>query len=129
MHSERAMHLITSPQKVLDRPKQYIEADKPNNPVKMTGFRPMWSENRLQCNTVRACVAKNKECCDMKKLTLKPRMGRRLMTHQQSYIISNLSFVAIRDANVPYQLEKKAIWMRGCETVGNWDTPEGQTVR
>jgi hypothetical protein len=55
-------NLRTSPKKVLDRPKQYIEIDNPNNPVKMTGFRPMWSDIRLQWRTVRACVAKNREC-------------------------------------------------------------------
>lgn len=40
--------LSTSPEKVVDRPKQYIEIDNPNRPVKMTGFRPMWSDTRLQ---------------------------------------------------------------------------------
>ena len=48
------------------------------------------------------------------------------ITHQQSYIVSNLSFITICDANIPYQLERKAIWIRGCETVRNQDVPEGQ---
>ena len=51
------------------------------------------------------------------------------ITHQQSYVVSNLSFVTVRDANVPNQLEREAIWMRGCEIVGNRDVPEGQTER
>ena len=59
--------LNTNPQKVLDRPKQYIEMDKPNKPIKMTGFRPIWSDTRLQCSTVSACVAKNSECYGVEK--------------------------------------------------------------
>ena len=61
-NNKKEKHLITNPRKVFDKPKQYIETDKPNKPVKMTGFRPIWSDTRLQCSTVRACVAKNNEC-------------------------------------------------------------------
>lgn len=65
--NKKLKHLITNPQKLFDKPKQYIEMDKPNKPVKITGFRPIWSESRLQCNTVRACVAKNNECYGVDK--------------------------------------------------------------
>lgn len=40
--------LATAPQYVLLRPKQYIEIESPNNPVKMTGFLPTMSDVRLQ---------------------------------------------------------------------------------
>lgn len=40
--------LRTAPQNVVDRPKQYIDSERPNNPVMMTGLRPMWSDRRLQ---------------------------------------------------------------------------------
>jgi len=33
--------------------------------------------------------------------------GEIVRTHQQSYIISNPSFVTVRNANVPDQLERK----------------------
>lgn len=50
-------YLITAPQNVRERPKQYMDNDKPIRPVMNTGFRPTWSEILLQCMTVRACVA------------------------------------------------------------------------
>ena len=52
-----------------------------------------------------------------------------MKTHQQSYIISNLCFVAVRNANVPYQLERKGIWMRRCKAVDDKAKPEGQKER
>ena len=41
LESTKAAHLMTSPQKVFDNPKQNIDNDKPNRPVSITGFRPM----------------------------------------------------------------------------------------
>lgn len=37
---EERIYLSTRPQNDLERPKQYIEADNPNNPRRMTGLRP-----------------------------------------------------------------------------------------
>ena len=54
--------LMTAPQNVLERPKQYMDSDRPINPVMITGFRPTWSDILLQCRTVMACVAKNMDC-------------------------------------------------------------------
>ena len=34
-------YLKTSPQKVLDNAKQYMERQRPNKPVRTTGFRPI----------------------------------------------------------------------------------------
>ena len=55
-------HLKTRPQNVVDNPKQYIDSDRPNKPVRITGFRPTRSEVRLQCSTVIAWVRKNNDC-------------------------------------------------------------------
>jgi len=41
-------YLITRPQKVREKPKHRIDTTRPNNPTSMTGFRPTWSERRLQ---------------------------------------------------------------------------------
>lgn len=51
------LRLTTAPQNVRERPKQYMDIDKPIRPVMNTGLRPTWSEILLQCMTVRACVA------------------------------------------------------------------------
>ena len=48
--------LNTRPENVRESPKQNMESDKPNRPPRMTGFRPMRSERRLQFNTVNACA-------------------------------------------------------------------------
>ena len=55
-------YLRIRPQKVLERPKQYMDSDNPKRPVKMIGFRPRRSDIRLQYNTVNACVKKNNDC-------------------------------------------------------------------
>ena len=55
-------YLITSPQKVVESPKQNIEIDRPKSPIRMTGLRPIRSDNRLQCNIVKASVRKNNDC-------------------------------------------------------------------
>ncbi len=53
--------LITSAQKVLDRPNDSIEMADPTSPIIRTGFRPRVSENRLQWRTVMASVAKKRD--------------------------------------------------------------------
>ena len=58
-HLER--YLNTSPRNVFDRPKQIIETQSPAMPMSNTGFRPMWSEMRLQCSTNMASAAKNSD--------------------------------------------------------------------
>ena len=60
--SDAVPHLITSPQNDLDNAKQYMESERPNRPVRMTGFRPIWSDSLLQCRIVHASVAKNRDC-------------------------------------------------------------------
>ena len=49
-------YLKTSPQKVVESPKQNIEIDSPKSPIRMMGFRPIRSDIRLQCSTVKAMV-------------------------------------------------------------------------
>lgn len=56
-----ATHLMTRAQNDLESPKQYMDNDRPNNPMRMTGFRPTRSDIRLQCSTVIACVRKNND--------------------------------------------------------------------
>ena len=56
-------HLKTRPRNVFERPKQYMERDRPSSPMRMTGLRPTRSEVRLQCSTVMACVRKKRDCC------------------------------------------------------------------
>ena len=55
-------HLKANPQKVFDNAKQYMESERPNRPIRITGFLPIWSESLLQCRTVHAWAAKNKDC-------------------------------------------------------------------
>ena len=57
----QATYLSTTPQNVLDSPKQYIEIDRPKRPVRSTGLRPIRSERRLRWKIVQASVMKNKE--------------------------------------------------------------------
>ena len=33
-------YLNTSPQKVVERPKEYIDSESPNSPMRITGLRP-----------------------------------------------------------------------------------------
>jgi hypothetical protein len=53
--------LMTRVQNVLDRPNAIIEKNRPDRPIKRTGFRPMRSERRLQWRTVSASVAKKRD--------------------------------------------------------------------
>ena len=53
----------TRPAKVRERPKQYMERERPRKPVRMMGLRPKVSEARDQSRTVRPCVAKKMDCC------------------------------------------------------------------
>ena len=50
-------YLKMNPEKVFDSAKQYMESERPNRPVRMTGFRPIRSESPPQCMTVHAWVA------------------------------------------------------------------------
>ena len=58
----KIQNLTTAPQNVWESPKQYMDNDKPTKPDMITGLRPTWSEIRLQCRTVAACVAKKMDC-------------------------------------------------------------------
>lgn len=55
-------NLKTKPQKVLERPKQYMDTDNANKPTRITGLRPMRSDVLLHCRTVRAWARKNRDC-------------------------------------------------------------------
>lgn len=58
----RLTYLITRAQNDLEIPKQYIDIDSPDNPIRMTGLRPTRSEALLQCSTVKAWVRKKRDC-------------------------------------------------------------------
>ena len=38
-------YLITTPRKVVDKPKQNIDKERPNKPISMVGLRPTLSES------------------------------------------------------------------------------------
>lgn len=61
-HSILMTYLMTSPQNVVDKPKQYMDIERPKRPIRMTGLRPTLSDSRLQWRTVHACVKKNRDC-------------------------------------------------------------------
>ena len=56
------LRLTTRPQKVREKPKQYMESETPKRPTRITGLRPMRSDARLQLRTVHAWVAKKMDC-------------------------------------------------------------------
>lgn len=95
-------HLNTKPQKVFDRPKEYIDIDKPNKPSNMTGRRPTMSLSLDQFRTVNACVA-----CKSHVLIfwfqLSYLRGKEQRLHHAD-IVPNSSLVAVGDTQIPDQL-------------------------
>ena len=54
-------YLRTKAQKVRERPKASMDNVVPSKPIRITGFRPIWSEARLHWSTVIASVTKNRD--------------------------------------------------------------------
>ena len=87
---------------------QYIESEIPNRPVRTTGFRPIRSESLLQCRTVHAWVAKNKDCWDPNRSSSKliQRQNEPVAYHY-SNIIADFRIV-LRNVQTPYELDVNA---------------------
>ena len=56
-------NLIMSVPRVRDKPKAKLDTLRPSRPNKMTGRRPIKSDNRLHCQVVSACVTKKRDSC------------------------------------------------------------------
>jgi hypothetical protein len=97
-------YLRTRLQYVRDKPKHIIEKNRPDKPIKRTGLRPIRSERRLHCKTVKASVAKKRDCCTKTVSAADKIRCYENQTYDQAGVVPHFPLVAPCDIQRTYQL-------------------------
>ena len=73
----------------------------------MNGFRPIWSDIRLQCNTVNAWVMKNNDCYT--QFSEQAVLELDNTAHHEPDIVSHLALIPMRYADITDELERQLV--------------------